>query len=285
MNSSPLILIMLPTYNRSRLILRAVQSIIQQSYKNYKVYIINDGSTESYQDLEDLIKDNPKFIYRKSENIGINKTRNQLLDEFGLNTGIPNNNTYICTFSDDDIFTKDAFQQFASTISHFPRENWFCFNCELISSNVPNNINYKTIDNITYKEFRKNWGGDKHFLFKLSILKDARYPHKYFKNGYEHIFNYKVPANIQIIPKTVKFIEYQDDGLSASDLYENADSFKTIFQHILLDPKQLDYYKMLLNKKTWFSFLKKLHPKEVLKALISKERYYRLKKKFRLKTK
>ncbi|MEI8005440.1 MAG: glycosyltransferase, partial [Bacteroidota bacterium] len=48
----PLVDILLPTYNRPELLKRSIQSIIEQTYENWRLYIINDGGTE----VSDIIK-------------------------------------------------------------------------------------------------------------------------------------------------------------------------------------------------------------------------------------
>ena len=42
-DSKPFFYIMLPTFNRPYKVLKAVNSVIKQDYKNYKLVIFNDG--------------------------------------------------------------------------------------------------------------------------------------------------------------------------------------------------------------------------------------------------
>ena len=49
MKKNPFFYIMLPTFNRPELILRSVQSVINQPYNEYKLVIFNDGSTSDYK--------------------------------------------------------------------------------------------------------------------------------------------------------------------------------------------------------------------------------------------
>lgn len=119
---------------------------------------------------------------------------------------------------------------------------------------------------MSYDEFRDDYHGDKHFVFKLSGLSGARYPGKYFKNGYEHIFYYKIRSRIFTIPATVKAIEYQADGLSLGPLYADQNKLSTISKHILSDPKNGLYYRWLF---------KELKPLKRLKKVILKGRNVR----------
>lgn len=78
----PFFYIMLPTFNRPDLIIRCVKSVLEQEYTNYKLVIFNDGSDKDYSSLENIILGHPKVEYIKSHNIGINKSRNIMLEKF-----------------------------------------------------------------------------------------------------------------------------------------------------------------------------------------------------------
>ncbi|MDR2311022.1 MAG: glycosyltransferase [Brucellaceae bacterium] len=271
--NKPLILIMLPTYNRPDLILRTVNSIISQNYQNFKIFIFNDGSVTSYSKLEELISGNERVIYYKSKmNVGINKSRNFMIDYFKkINIS---KNTYIFTISDDDFLAELSLETIADEISKHSTKNWLCFNCNSLSKHIFSNNDYDKYDEITYKKYMKNYKGDKHFVFKFNAIQNIRYPDKYFKNGFEHIYYHKIRYKIFTIPKTVKNIEYQDDGLSVSPIYKSMGSLNNIAKHIAESPLEPTYYKWLL---AYF------HPKKIIKKLLTEERYYRIKKGIRLK--
>ena len=44
--SYPLVTVLLCTYNDEKYVAEAIQSILNQSYKNFEFLIINDGSTD-----------------------------------------------------------------------------------------------------------------------------------------------------------------------------------------------------------------------------------------------
>ena len=46
MSSTPLVSVLIPVYNAGRYLVEAVESIVQQSYSNLEIIIINDGSTD-----------------------------------------------------------------------------------------------------------------------------------------------------------------------------------------------------------------------------------------------
>lgn len=112
---TPFLFVMMPTFNRPDLVIRAVNSVLDQRYKNYLLYIFNDGSSADYSELEKLVVDNKNIIYHKNDcNIGINKSRNMMLDfcidKFSVH------NTYFCTLSDDDYFLPGAFKEITKQV-------------------------------------------------------------------------------------------------------------------------------------------------------------------------
>jgi glycosyltransferase involved in cell wall biosynthesis len=66
--------IIIPTYNRANFIERALKSVLNQGYRDFKVYIIDDGSTDQ---TEDVLKPFLAQIeYIKTDNRGVSAARN-----------------------------------------------------------------------------------------------------------------------------------------------------------------------------------------------------------------
>ena len=82
-NKSPLISVLMSTFNSEKTLERAINSILNQSYKHIEFLICNDGSTdntikilEKYSNQYDQIE-----IINNKKNIGLTKSLNLLIDK------------------------------------------------------------------------------------------------------------------------------------------------------------------------------------------------------------
>ena len=69
--------VIVPVYNSEKYIERAVESLINQSYENMEIILINDGSTDaSLKCCKNLSKKDNRIIVIDKENSGVSSTRN-----------------------------------------------------------------------------------------------------------------------------------------------------------------------------------------------------------------
>jgi glycosyltransferase involved in cell wall biosynthesis len=73
-NQFSLVSVIIPTYNASRFIAQAVQSVLKQSYPWYEVIVVDDGSTDETKDILQKFGDRIKYLYQ--ENRGPSAARN-----------------------------------------------------------------------------------------------------------------------------------------------------------------------------------------------------------------
>lgn len=98
--------IIVPCFNGSKYIKRCLNSIINQSYKNIEVIIVNDGSTDDSDLIISKYLDDDRIKYYKQSNKGIGKTRN-----FGISKA---SGDYITFLDIDDYFACDAIEKMIS---------------------------------------------------------------------------------------------------------------------------------------------------------------------------
>jgi len=91
----PKISVIMPLYNAEQFVYKAIESILQQSYKDFELLIIDDCSTDDSLDIVSRIRDSRIKIVRNEKNKGISFSRNR-----GLALA---NGEYIALMDDDDI--------------------------------------------------------------------------------------------------------------------------------------------------------------------------------------
>lgn len=71
-----LVSVIIPTYNRAQLIGRAIQSVLNQTYKNFELLIIDDGSDDNTEDVINAFADARIFLFKHEKKCGANVARN-----------------------------------------------------------------------------------------------------------------------------------------------------------------------------------------------------------------
>lgn len=92
----------MPVYNGERFLREAIDSILAQTYRDFELIIVNDGSTDSSKDIIQTYSDNRIKYVENQENIRLIKT---------LNKGISiAKGKYIARMDADDIATADRLE-------------------------------------------------------------------------------------------------------------------------------------------------------------------------------
>ena len=74
---SPLIAVIIPTHNRAALLDRAVQSVLGQTFRDFELVVVDDGSTDGTAELPIFKNSDPRLRYiRFPENEGVSSARN-----------------------------------------------------------------------------------------------------------------------------------------------------------------------------------------------------------------
>lgn len=106
MNSAPLISIIVPAYNVEKYIKTCLDSLINQTYSNFEIIVINDGSTDQTEKILNEYESNPKIRIFSQKNGGLSAARNQ-----GLNLA---NGELVCFIDSDDSVKSDYLEKLAA---------------------------------------------------------------------------------------------------------------------------------------------------------------------------
>tara|TARA_B100001248_G_C27341676_1_gene436596 strand:+ start:247 stop:1230 length:984 start_codon:yes stop_codon:yes gene_type:complete len=95
MKSYPLVSIIMPAYNAENYIKSALESIINQSYNNLEIIILDDNSNDSTKSIIEKFDDKRIKYFKNDSQLGISKSLNKLLDI--------SNGDYVCRMDSDDL--------------------------------------------------------------------------------------------------------------------------------------------------------------------------------------
>ncbi|MGY8813338.1 MAG: glycosyltransferase family 2 protein, partial [Gammaproteobacteria bacterium] len=102
--------VIIPTYNRLESLLRALESVLNQSYQAYEIIIVDDGSTDQTADYIKRNFSNVKYLYQS--NTGVSSARN---------TGIEHSSGDWLAFLDsDDQWHKDKLMHQSNLLVNNP---------------------------------------------------------------------------------------------------------------------------------------------------------------------
>jgi len=109
--STPLFSVIIPTYNREHFITQALQSVLAQSYEDFEVIVIDDGSDDSSQEKIAQFEDaRIHYVYQK--NHGVAHARNRGLKQA--------RGRFIAFLDSDDKWAAQKLERCVDYIQKFP---------------------------------------------------------------------------------------------------------------------------------------------------------------------
>jgi len=126
-----LVSIIIPTFNGERTIIRAVNSVLNQSYKNIEVIIVDDASNDGTSELINGIQDKRIKYIRHQNNEGGSAARN---------TGIlESRGKYIAFLDDDDEWLNNKIEKQIEHIKQMDMTIWGGIYCKSLDTNIFSN--------------------------------------------------------------------------------------------------------------------------------------------------
>tara|TARA_Y100001970_G_scaffold41512_1_gene51347 strand:- start:34590 stop:35363 length:774 start_codon:yes stop_codon:yes gene_type:complete len=243
--------IIIPNFNKAKFLDECIQSVIQQSYSNWKLFIIDDAS-----------KDNSINILKKYENmekITIVKLKKNKGPAFCRNLGMRlSKSKYISFLDSDDIWTKDKLRK---QIDFMIKHNYdFTYTDYLPFFHNINNKIFKKKTNLkksfTYEEFILNSSINsstmiinrnivfnykfkktkilEDYLFKCEILKNGKTAYKLSDN----LAFYRIVSNARSSNRILNFIWLW----KINKKYNNLNIFNNIKSIIFISINSLKKY-------------------------------------------
>lgn len=122
--STPTVSVVMPVYNAEKFLREAIDSILRQTYENFELIIINDGSTDGSQKIIDYYAAiDARIVAVAQKNHGVVYTANRAIS---LARG-----KYIARMDADDVSLPDRFLQEVKLLDSHPRTVLVCSSFEV----------------------------------------------------------------------------------------------------------------------------------------------------------
>lgn len=168
---SPKVSVIIPCYNQESYLKDAILSIVRQSYQNWEIIIVNDGSTDNSAEVaKELAATDPRILYISQDNQGVSAARNK-----GIKVS---RGKYILPLDGDDTIEKDYIVRAVEYLEEHPK--CVCFYCR---ANMFGRVNQPW--DITYTDYD-------HLLINNAIFCSSVYRRTDFDRigGYDETFRH-----------------------------------------------------------------------------------------------
>ena len=117
--------VIIPLYNKANFVGATIESILNQTFNDFEIVVVNDGSTDNSLDVVNEISD-PRIRIFTKENGGVSVARN-----FGIEKS---QNEYIAFLDADDLWLPDYLETIKDMIEQYPQAGVFATGYTIIYS-------------------------------------------------------------------------------------------------------------------------------------------------------
>ena len=110
--------VIIPTYNRLELLKRAIDSVLNQSFVEFEIIVVDDCSSDDTWEWLKENNDERIYPFRNSKNKGLSFNRN-----LGASKS---SKPYLAFLDDDDIWLNNHLYELNTIISKFPNAGMYC---------------------------------------------------------------------------------------------------------------------------------------------------------------
>lgn len=222
MKEQKLISVVIPVYNVEKYIRESLDSIINQTYKNLQIILIDDGSTDSSRSIcDEYAASDDRITVIHQKNAGAGAAKNTGLD---LIQG-----EYFSIIDSDDYIELNMYEKMVCYMENYRVDVVQClFRNVFVNRKVYRNyiVKSKPIRKVSRNKFLKEYLYDWKYaifwnkLFKTSLLKNIRFP--IGRKIDDEFFTYKLICNSEHIVNT-QDVFYNYRMRQSSVMNENAD--------------------------------------------------------------
>jgi glycosyltransferase involved in cell wall biosynthesis len=110
MTSRPAFSVIIPTYNRAGMVGDAVRSVLEQTFRDYEIIVVDDGSTDGTREALGPFADRIRYVHQ--ENGGVAAARNRGIAE--------SRGEYLAFLDSDDLFAPSMLEEALRTFERHP---------------------------------------------------------------------------------------------------------------------------------------------------------------------
>lgn len=189
-----LISFVIPVYNAENTLRKCVNSLLNQTYDNYEIILVNDGSTDKSLKICEDFANNPKVFLINQKNSGVSKTRNKGIEK--------SKGDYICFIDSDDWVEEKYLEKFIKNLK---------VNTTLLVQDIFRDTSNKRQLNAGYKENIVNLNSYKELFVDYKLLRFG-YPFgKFYSKEIIEKENLRFIENIQYGEDLIFFISYLNE--------------------------------------------------------------------------
>ena len=211
---NPLVTIIIPVYNVKHYLEVCIHSIIEQSYHNLEIIVVDDGSTDGSSELCDLLqKQDQRIQVIHQENAGLSGARN---------TGIQNaSGEYVAFVDSDDYIHPDyvlhQLNRLLETNADFVISGFSAVTDGKITSvAVPEeNVLLNTHEAMTLFLNQKNYFNTAcNKIYKTSLFQDIRFPERKIFEDFATIYRViDKSKQVATLPESLYFYQFRDNSI------------------------------------------------------------------------
>ena len=135
----PLLSIIVPVYNAEKYIEKTLESIFAQSFKDYEIIVVDDGSTDNTPAILNYFKDNITYIRQKNSGGPASPRNNGIFAAKGK---------YIALFDSDDIMFEKKLEKDIQILENNPDVSLLFSNFTLLQNETPSLYSWFEKDNV-----------------------------------------------------------------------------------------------------------------------------------------
>lgn len=245
LNTGMKISVIIPVFNAEKYLNQCIESVLNQTYKNIELLIVDDGSTDTSLSICETYKNNDARIrVIKNSRGGVSKARNTALDiATGDYVGFVDSDDFIEPEMFEKLITLCEMQKADMAICNFTSDENFLEKTDIISSTPTLYESHKLVEQYWFtKKIDIHELTLWHMLFRRNVIHQLRFNEKLI-NGEDNLFvlNAMLNSNSIVLTDEQLYHYVKREGGLSSALDWNKKLSRAEAMHLLLEVLRKHY--------------------------------------------